>query len=43
MIGDQLEFPGLDESRLRALAVEAGQNDLVEQLDRLVERPEQSA
>lgn len=42
MIGDQLEFPGLDESRLRALAVEAGQNDLVEQLDRLVERPEQS-
>ncbi|WP_017975644.1 hypothetical protein [Actinopolyspora halophila] len=41
VIGDQLEFPGLDESRLRALAPEAGRSDLVDRLDRLVGNPAQ--
>ncbi|MDA3625190.1 hypothetical protein OU415_07070 [Saccharopolyspora sp. WRP15-2] len=40
LIGDQLEFPGLDESRLRALAVEDGQHDLVQQLERLLDHPD---
>ncbi|NYH77221.1 hypothetical protein FHR84_000535 [Actinopolyspora biskrensis] len=41
MTGDQLEFPGLDESRLRALATEAGRSDLVDRLDQVVGTPAQ--
>ncbi|MGW5792028.1 hypothetical protein ACWEV3_15630 [Saccharopolyspora sp. NPDC003752] len=41
MAGDQLEFPDLDDSRLRALAAEAGDNDLLEQLDQLDSKLEQ--
>ncbi|MBB5159258.1 hypothetical protein [Saccharopolyspora phatthalungensis] len=33
----QLEFPDLDASRLRALVIEAGRDDLAEQIDRLAE------
>ncbi|MEU5845307.1 hypothetical protein [Saccharopolyspora shandongensis] len=35
MAGDQLEFPDLDDGRLRALATEAGENALIKQLDQL--------
>ncbi|MDA3647936.1 hypothetical protein LZ318_07205 [Saccharopolyspora indica] len=35
MTGDQLDFPDLNDTRLRALATEAGETDLLNQLDQL--------